>query len=90
LGWHQADPTELAAPGFHDKARRYLEALGGRDTVLETARQAIADQDHGWAMELLTHAVRVDTSDTQARRLKADAMRKWALHLSISLYLPRP
>jgi hypothetical protein len=23
LGWYQADPTELAAPGSHDKARRY-------------------------------------------------------------------
>jgi alkyl sulfatase BDS1-like metallo-beta-lactamase superfamily hydrolase len=45
--------------------------------VLETARHAIADQDYGWAMELLTHAVRVDTSDTEARRLKADAMRQW-------------
>ncbi|WP_282848352.1 alkyl sulfatase dimerization domain-containing protein [Microbacterium oxydans] len=77
LGWYQGDPTELAVPEYHDRAARYVDALGGRDAVLGRAREAINAGDHGWAMDLLTHLVRVDTSDEEARRLKAEAMRQW-------------
>lgn len=77
LGWFTGDATQLAAPLHADRARRYVAALGGRDAVLEQARAAIADGDHGWAAELLTHVVRVDHDDTEARHLKADALRQW-------------
>ncbi len=77
LGWYTADPTELAAPLHRDKARRYVDALGGRDAVVERARSAVDAEDWGWAMELLTHVIRIDTDDEEARRLKAHAMREW-------------
>ena len=77
LGWFSGDATELATPGFERKARLYVSAMGGRDNVLEIAKQAIEAEDYGWAMEVLTHAVRADGSDQEARTLKADAMRAW-------------
>lgn len=77
LGWYTGDPTELAAPLHRDRAQRYVTALGGRDRVLEQARASIDAGDEGWAMELLTHLVRTDTTDTEARHLKATAMRNW-------------
>ncbi len=33
--------------------------------------------DLGWAAELLTHLVRVDKDDTEARHAKAEALRQW-------------
>jgi hypothetical protein len=77
FGWYQADPTELAAPGYRDRAGRYLEALGGREKVLADARSAIDLGEFGRAMDILTRAVRTDTTDVDARVLKAEAMRAW-------------
>ncbi len=78
LGWYQADPTELATPGFKEKAAAYVKALGGRDAILKMARAAIDDGNYGWAMEILTHPIRINHGDMAARKLKAEAMRKWA------------
>ncbi len=85
LGWYQADPTELATPGFKEKAELYVKALGGRDAILEKAREAIDNKDYGWAMEILTHPIRIDHNDMDARKLKAEAMRKWA-YLQPNIY----
>jgi alkyl sulfatase BDS1-like metallo-beta-lactamase superfamily hydrolase len=85
LGWYQADPTELATPGFKETATLYVDALGGRDAILEQARQAIDDGEYGWAMEILTHPIRIDHDDMEARTLKAEAMRKWG-YLQPNIY----
>jgi alkyl sulfatase BDS1-like metallo-beta-lactamase superfamily hydrolase len=77
LGWYAADPAELAAPGFRERARRYVDALGGRDAIMILSRIAYDQGDDGWAMELLTHVIRLDAGDTDARALKAAAMRRW-------------
>lgn len=77
LGWYNADATELAAPLHVERAQRYVEALGGREQVLAQAKTAHEAGDFGWAAELLTHLVRVDTSDAEARHAKAEALRQW-------------
>ena len=46
--------------------------------MLKSAGEAVEQGDYGWAMDLLTHLVRVDHDDMPARRLKARAMRQWA------------
>ncbi|MCK7616267.1 alkyl sulfatase dimerization domain-containing protein [Roseibium sediminicola] len=77
LGWYSGDATELATPSFERKAKLYVSAMGGRDDVLELARQAIEAEDYGWAMEVLTHLVRANPDDKDARMLKSEAMRAW-------------
>lgn len=77
LGWYQADPTVLATPGFVEKSKLYLQAMGGRENVLRIAQKAIDKKNYGWAMEVLTHPIRVNHEDMAARKLKAEAMRKW-------------
>ena len=77
LGFFKGDVTELATPGHVEKSRLYMEALGGREQVLALGQQAIASENYGWAMELLTHPIRVDKEDMEARKLKAEAMRQW-------------
>jgi alkyl sulfatase BDS1-like metallo-beta-lactamase superfamily hydrolase len=50
--------------------------MGGRDAVVANASRAHADGDHRWVAEILTHLLRVDPDDREARRLKADALRQ--------------
>ena len=75
LGWFNADPTTLAPLNIRESSHRYVELLGGRDALLGLVRDAAAAGDHQWAAELASHVVRTEPEDTEARLLKADALR---------------
>ena len=77
MGWYQGDPTEFAKPDFAERADLYVEALGGRSNIYQTAEEAIEKGNFGWAMDITTWAVRANPEDQQMRNLKADAMRQW-------------
>jgi alkyl sulfatase BDS1-like metallo-beta-lactamase superfamily hydrolase len=85
LGWWEADATQLARPGFIELSRQYVEAMGGRDAVLEKGQAAVKDENYGWAAEILTHLTRADPTDAEARNLKAEALRQWA-YLQTNIY----
>jgi len=76
LGWFDGDPTSLAPLHPKESSTRYIELMGGRDTVLAHANRAARANDHQWAAELFRHLVRVDPADTQARAGKAEALRR--------------
>ncbi|VVD72158.1 Putative alkyl/aryl-sulfatase YjcS [Pandoraea aquatica] len=78
LGWWSGDATELAKPGFIETSRQYVRAMGGRKGVLAEGKKAISERNYGWAAEVLTHLTRIDPSDMEARKLKAQALRQWA------------
>jgi alkyl sulfatase BDS1-like metallo-beta-lactamase superfamily hydrolase len=78
LGWFEGDPTALDPLPRVERARRYVELMGGRDAVLKAARMATEQKAFSWAAELLTHVIRLNANDTEARRLKADALRQLA------------
>jgi alkyl sulfatase BDS1-like metallo-beta-lactamase superfamily hydrolase len=78
LGWFQGDPTTLDPLPPVERARRYVERMGGRDAVVRAARDALGRGEHQWCAELLTWVVRVDAGDREARALKADALRRLA------------
>jgi alkyl sulfatase BDS1-like metallo-beta-lactamase superfamily hydrolase len=59
-----------------ERSARYVAAMGGRDAVVATARQVLADGDSRWVAEILTHVLRRDPDDQPARELKAEALRQ--------------
>lgn len=59
-----------------ERAARYVAAMGGRDAVLAAASQAHAVGDDRWTAEILTHMLRLDPHDQQARQLKAAALQR--------------
>ena len=81
LGWFQADPWALDPLPYMERARRYVELMGGRDAVVTAARKAIEDGEYTWAAEILTNVIRIDNNDMEARRLKAEAYRQFAYTL---------
>lgn len=78
LGWYEGDPVALDPTPRTERADRTVELMGGRDSVTEHARGALDGGDTQWAAELATLLVRADRTDDGARRLKAEALRRWA------------
>ncbi len=75
-GLVRRQPGEPLGHPPREAARRYVEAIGGLEAVLEQGRQALADGDLRWAAELLNHAVFADPESEAARELQAEALER--------------
>ena len=75
LGWFNGDTATLDPAGPVERAEGYAALAGGRDALLQTAREAIDAKRYAWAAELATHALRLEPEDPRARLLKARALR---------------
>ncbi len=78
LGWFEGDPTALDPLPRGEESKRYVELMGGREKVLSAAKKAFDTGEHQWTAELLTHLIRVNKDDLEARKLKADSLRQLA------------
>jgi alkyl sulfatase BDS1-like metallo-beta-lactamase superfamily hydrolase len=76
FGWFEGDPTTLDPLPRRERSARYVAAMGGRDALIATATRARDEGDDRWVAEILTHLLRVDPDDRDARQLKADALRR--------------
>lgn len=78
LGWFEGDPTALDPLPRVTESKRYVELMGGREVVLKAAKKAFDTGEHQWTAELLTHLIRVNKEDLEARKLKAASLRQLA------------
>jgi alkyl sulfatase BDS1-like metallo-beta-lactamase superfamily hydrolase len=78
MGWFDGNPANLWPHPPEAAAKRYLEAMGGRDAALTVARRAWDDGDYRWCVEVGKHLVFADESDREARALLADAFEQLA------------
>jgi alkyl sulfatase BDS1-like metallo-beta-lactamase superfamily hydrolase len=76
LGWFDGDPASLDPLSRNERARRTVEMMNGVEAVRVAARSALKESDWRWAAELATLLVRLDTSDNDARNIKATALRE--------------
>jgi alkyl sulfatase BDS1-like metallo-beta-lactamase superfamily hydrolase len=72
MGWYDGNPANLWQHPPVDRARRYVEAMGGTDAVVTTARTAYEQGDYRWAAEVLSHVVFADPAHQPGRALLAD------------------
>ncbi len=75
LGWFSGDPVDLDPTPPLESARRHVELMGGRDKVLAAAQEAYGNHEYQWVSELTGYLIYLDTEDTEARNLKANAYR---------------
>ena len=78
LGWFEGDPTALDPLPRAEESKRYVELMGGREAVFKAAQKAFDAGEHQWTAELLTHLIRINKEDLEARKLKADSLRQLA------------
>ncbi|MHC1558941.1 alkyl/aryl-sulfatase [Actinomycetospora sp. C-140] len=74
MGWFDGNPAHLWGHPPEAAGRRYVEALGGPDSVLAAGRRAYEGGDFRWVAELVGHLVFADPGNTDARALQADAL----------------
>ncbi len=74
MGWYDGNPANLWPHPPEAAATRYVEAMGGRDATLASARKAWDEGDYRWCAELGKHLVFADDTDRDARNVLADAL----------------
>ncbi len=74
MGWFDGNPAHLWEHPPQQRARRYVDAIGGAEAALEIAREACDAGDYRWAAELANHVVFADPDNTGARELQAEAL----------------
>ena len=78
VGWYDNDAANLKPLAPVDEARRLVPLIGGREKVLEAARDAMKKKEYVWASKLANQLYLIDNQDRDARQLKADALRQMA------------
>lgn len=78
FGFYDGHPSSLHPYPPVESATRYVEFMGGRDTLVANARRSFDQGDYRWVAQVLRHAVFADPTDTEARRLQADAFEQLA------------
>jgi alkyl sulfatase BDS1-like metallo-beta-lactamase superfamily hydrolase len=73
LGWFDGNPANLHPHPPEYVAKKYVEMMGGADTVVEKARGAFADGDYRWVAEVVKHVVFADPDHDAGKELLAEA-----------------
>jgi alkyl sulfatase BDS1-like metallo-beta-lactamase superfamily hydrolase len=74
LGWYDANPANLNPLPPIERGRKYVEYMGGADTVIRRAREDFAKGEFRFVAEAMSHVVFADPANTEARGLGADAL----------------
>ncbi|MFB7481197.1 alkyl/aryl-sulfatase [Streptomyces anulatus] len=72
MGWFDGNPAHLWQHTPTEAGRRYMEFMGGADTVVAKARGSFEAGDLRWAAEVLNHVVFAQPDHAAARELLAD------------------
>jgi alkyl sulfatase BDS1-like metallo-beta-lactamase superfamily hydrolase len=74
MGWFDGNPAHLWEHPPVEGARRYVEFMGGAETVLAKARESFEAGDYRWVAEVVDHVVFAEPGNRAARELQADAL----------------
>lgn len=74
MGWFDGNPAHLWEHPPVERARRYVELMGGAEAVLAKARESFEAGDYRWVAEVVNHVVFADPENRAARELQADAL----------------
>ena len=75
LGWFGGNATDLFPLSPDEKARRFVDLAGSEQKLMAHARQAVAEKDYQWALELSDQLLRINPKSEEVRKLKAVALR---------------
>ena len=78
LGWFDGNPSNLFPLTPREEALRIAKLAGGKDVLLERAREALEASDCQWAAQLADYLLALDDEAPDAKRIKADALTKLA------------
>ncbi len=74
LGWYDGNPANLNPLPPSAAGKRYVEFMGGAESLLEKAQKAYDAGDFRWVAEVVNHLVFADPDNFEARNLQANAL----------------
>lgn len=74
LGWFDGNPTNLFRLTPKEEADRMAKLAGGKDKLMEAAREALKKDDPQWAAQLTDYLIALDPTAKEPKLLKADAL----------------
>ena len=75
LGWFDGDAAGLEPAAPDERAAGMASLAGGAERLRRAAREAVEDGQYAWAAELATHLIRLEPRSSEAKKIKADALR---------------
>ena len=72
LGWYDANPVNLDPLPPVESGKKYVEYMGGAETLLERARKDFAKGEFRFVAQAVSHLVFADPDNQAARALLAD------------------
>ncbi|MCX7678532.1 MAG: MBL fold metallo-hydrolase [Spirochaetes bacterium] len=72
LGWYDGNPAHLDPLPDLERAKKYIEYMGGEESVLEKAKQSYDKGDYRWVAEVLNHLIFAKPNHVAAKKLLAD------------------
>lgn len=86
LSWYDGNPARLNTHTPVEAGKRYVEFMGGADSLLEKARVSFDAGDYRWVAEVVNHLVFADPTNEAARSLQADALEQLGYQSESSTY----
>ncbi|HEX3046717.1 MAG TPA: alkyl sulfatase dimerization domain-containing protein [Bacillota bacterium] len=74
LGWYNGNPVDLNKLFPEESARKYVEYMGGEDSVLAKARESFAAGEYQWVAEVTKQLIFANPNNREAKLLCADAL----------------
>lgn len=74
LGFFDGNPATLHPLAPEAAGQKYVEFMGGADSLLAQARESFARGEYRWVAQVVNHLVFADPDNTAARDLQADAL----------------
>lgn len=74
LGWFDGNPATLHELEPVAASKKYVEFMGGADSVLKKAKESYDKGEYRWVAQVVHHVVFADPSNKAARELEADAL----------------
>ena len=78
IGWWAEDTADLHPPARQELDAAIIEGFGGSEHIIAKARDAYVERKYNLTASLLSRVLSVEPDNTEARQLKADALRRMA------------
>ncbi|HEA67420.1 MAG TPA: MBL fold metallo-hydrolase [Desulfobacterales bacterium] len=74
LGYFDGNPANLNPLPPEAAGRKYVEFMGGAESVINKSREAFNNGEYRWVAQVMSHVVFADPNNQAARDLEADAL----------------
>lgn len=74
LGWYDMNPANLNPLPPEESAKKYVEYMGGAQTIIAKAREDFKKGEYRWVAQAVNNVVFADPNNEEARDLQADAL----------------